>query len=248
IVATPAADPAHAVAVTWRTHAGIGDAVAEIVRAGAEAHFEEGATQVRANTETLDLSSALARAGAAHAGARVPAAAWHSVTFDGLAPDTTYAYRVRGAEGYFSAWRQLRTAPETGPFEFLFFGDAQQGIRSHVARVFEAAGRASPPARYLLHAGHLVDQAADDRQWAEWFAAGGALLQCVPSLPVPGNHDYLRTLPGEPKVAKGPVTPLWRPQFALPVEEALPESLHELAYSLRYHRDLELFAVDTTAV
>src|SRR5690606_12328377 len=57
-----------------------------------------------------------------------------------------------------------------------------------------------------------------------------------------------RTVPGEPRVAKGPVTPLWRPQFALPVEEALPESLHELAYSVRYHRDLELFAVDTTAV
>ncbi len=247
IVVTPAADAAHAFSVTWRTAATVEGAVAEIVPAGPEAHFETGAKRVSGTTEVLDLEAALAREGAGHAGPRVPPAAWHSVTFDGLAPDTVYAWRVQGAAGQWSAWRQVRTAPLTGAFEFLFFGDAQQGIRSHVSRMFEAGARAAPDARFLLHAGDLVDQGADDRQWAEWFEAGGTLFARVPSLPVPGNHDYLGVRPGK-KVAKGPVTPLWRPQFTLPVEGALPASLAETAYELRYARDLHLFFVDTTAI
>src|SRR5690606_26972440 len=74
IVATAAADPAHGFAVSWRTHAGIGEAVAEIARAGPQARFDESATRVSGTSETLDLESALVRAGAGHAGARVPAA------------------------------------------------------------------------------------------------------------------------------------------------------------------------------
>ena len=60
---------------------------------------------------------------------------YHSAVFDGLQPDTLYAYRVRGAEGAWSEWIQTRTAPATGPVKFAYFGDAQNGILSHWSRV-----------------------------------------------------------------------------------------------------------------
>jgi 3',5'-cyclic AMP phosphodiesterase CpdA len=40
---------------------------------------------------------------------------------------------------------------------------------------------------------------------------------------------------------------VWRPQFTLPVDDALPPNLKETVYSVRYSDDLEVFVLDTNA-
>ena len=42
----------------------------------------------------------------------------------------------------------------------------------------------------MIHGGDLVNRANSDRQWDEWFKAGGWIFAMVPSMPVAGNHEY----------------------------------------------------------
>jgi hypothetical protein len=248
VIVTLTRQPDTSFSVNWRTDDEVRQAVAEIARATPFARFDLEARTVAAMTERfeLDPDSMGERRWSDTNTLDIPPVAYHGVTFTGLQPDTVYAYRVRGAPGHWSPWRQVRTAPAGGPVEFLYFGDAQNGIRSHVGRLFGSAAQAAPAARFMLHAGDLVNSAMNDLQWAEWFEAGGRLFQRVPSIPVPGNHDYVAQGPGSGGVGNSELTPLWRPQFTLPVEPSLPDSLAETAYAIRYGPDLHLFAVDST--
>jgi hypothetical protein len=140
----------------------------------------------------------------------------HSVTFDNLRPDTLYAYRVRGHDTW-SEWYQFRTAREDGPFSFLYFGDAQNSVRSHFSRVIrEAFMEVSRPA-LVLHAGDLVNQRAGihDDEWGEWFEAGGFLHAMVPSMPVTGNHEFINVV-DENGDTRRVLTDLWEAQFTVP--------------------------------
>lgn len=250
IIVTLAGNPAHSFSVTWRTCQGIGETIAEIAPASADARFDLASTAVRATTENVVLDSYPGPNGPEKAihNLGLEPVNYHSVTFRGLEPDTLYAYRVRGARGNWSPWRQVRTAPLDGPVTFVFFGDAQTGIRSHVTRTIDAAALAVPEARFLIHGGDLVNKATYDKEWAEWFEAGGRTYATIPSLPVPGNHDYLNF--GGEKLFRSPraVTPLWRPQFTLPVEKSLPPDLHETVYGLQYTKDLHIFAIDSSGI
>jgi hypothetical protein len=67
-----------------------------------------------------------------------------------------------------------------------------------------------PDARFIVHAGDLVDVGDRDQQWGEWFWAADWAAHSIPSLPTPGNHEYSADAP-----TKG-LSPQWRPQFALP--------------------------------
>ena len=249
IIATLSESPAESFSVSWRTSTGVDSAVAEIVAARAGARFDVGAQSLTAQTERLELDPGFA---SKHnlTGDSLPLSGpvnFHSVRFEGLNPDSLYAYRVRGAEDQWSAWQQIRTAPADGPVEFLYFGDSQNGIRSHVSRVFEAAALDAPDARFMVHCGDLVNKGTNDRYWAEWFAAGGDLFRRVPSAPAAGNHEYYSLNPEADYESRSVrVTPLWRPHFRLPVEESLPQELHETAYDIRYSPDVHLFALDST--
>jgi 3',5'-cyclic AMP phosphodiesterase CpdA len=249
IIASLTANPASEFSVNWRTSEGVESTVAEITLATPAARFDIGARTVPAITQRfeLDLSVMVQRRNADANKLDIPPVAFHSVTFSELESDTVYAYRVQGAEGNWSSWRQIRTGPESGPLEFLFFGDSQDGIRSHISRLFETAAVVSPNARFMLHAGDLVNSGINDQQWAEWFEAGGRLFGRVPSIPVPGNHDYVVGKRGADVVGNSILTPLWRPHLTLPVDESLPSSLAETAYEIRYTDDLHLFAIDSSA-
>ena len=179
----------------------------------------------------------------------LPPVIYHSVVFEDLQPDKLYAYRVRGARGKFSPWRQVRTAPRDGPVTFLFFGDAQRGIRSHVTRIFDTATRVAPEARFALHAGDLVNTAMYDQEWAEWFDAVGNTHRVMPIIPVAGNHDYMNF--GGIKLfasTEKRVSPLWRPQFELPIVTSLPKDLHETVYAVPYSKDVELLVLDSSGI
>ena len=191
IIATLAKDPASSFSVSWRTEASITETVAEIALATAATRFDLAAKRVPAVSERFEFDPAWLE-GQGNTDTSewlIDPVVFHGVTFTGLEPGTLYAYRVRGADDQWSSWRQIRTAPADGPVEFLYFGDAQNGIRSHVTRMFDTASVVAPEANFMLHAGDLVNKGLDDRLWAEWFEAGGRLFVSVPSIPVPGNLD-----------------------------------------------------------
>ncbi len=221
IILTWTGDPSTTQAVSWRTDTSIKEAEAEIALALPKARFDEGAETIKARTEKLELSDP----------AKV-VVHYHSVEFTGLEPDTLYAYRV-GSGDRKSEWIQFRTAkakPE--PFSFLYFGDAQNSVLSFWSRIIRAAYKKAPHAAFSIHAGDLVDSAHKDREWAEWFKAGGWIHSSVPSIPVSGNHEYAG-LKIDGKDKGNQLSIQWRSQFALPVAD-VPESLAETVYTLDY--------------
>ncbi|MFZ4120706.1 MAG: metallophosphoesterase [Caulobacterales bacterium] len=246
IVATLTADPAHAIAVTWRTDASAPNAQAQIARATPDARFDQFAETYMALSEPLDLTQ-VPNAGSLFAitdNAGLEPVVYHSVTFTDLEPNTLYAYRVRGAENVWSEWFQIRTAPTDGPVSFIYLGDAQNGILTHWARTVRQAYATAPHAGFILHAGDLVDRGSRDFEWAQWFRAVGFIHAMVPAAPVAGNHEYFRV--GLPEAeAQRLLSILWRPQWTLPQTPALQANLQETVYEVRYTRDLHIFVLDT---
>jgi len=250
IIVTLEGDPSSSFSVSWRTHRAVGETIAQIAPATADARFDLAAESEKARTVPVSLADIDTPDGQRPViqNQALEPVHYHSVAFRNLEPDRLYAYRVRGARGNWSAWRQVRTAPESGPVSFVFFGDAQTGIRSHVTRTFDAAAIAAPDARFIIHGGDLVNTAMYDKEWAEWYEAGGRTFVTVPSIPVAGNHDYVNLNGEKLYIADRMVSPLWRPQFALPITEELPEDLHETVYAVRYTSDLSVFVIDSSGI
>jgi hypothetical protein len=175
IVLTWSGDPATTQAVTWRTDVSVLRGVAELAVANENGRDLKGEAFP---ARTTDFRSDL---GEAH---------YHSVEFTGLTPDTLYAYRV-GDGANWSEWFHFRTASrEARPFTFVYFGDAQNDLKTHWSRVFREAFRAAPRAAFTLHAGDLINRANRDAEWGEWFGAPAWVNGMVPAVPTPGNHEY----------------------------------------------------------
>ncbi|MBC8113143.1 MAG: metallophosphoesterase family protein, partial [Candidatus Saccharimonas sp.] len=227
IVLTWTGDPSRTQAVTWRTDSSVAVGLAEIAVADDNASFAKRARQRKARTEPLKSNLSTAH--------------YHSVEFSALSPKTKYAYRV-GDGANWSEWFHFTTASDQPePFSFVYFGDAQNDLKSMWSRVIREAFTDAPKARFLLHAGDLINDANNDAHWGEWFQAGGWLNGMIPSVPTPGNHEYIKTsgetsLPDATLPINVSLTPSlsqhWRPQFALP--EHGPAGLEETAYFLDY--------------
>lgn len=223
IILTWAGDPTSTQAVTWRTSTEVSKALAEIAVADAGPKFPKTARQVAATTTALktDLSTA-------H---------FHSAQFAGLTPSTKYAYRVGDGVNW-SEWFHFTTASDQPePFSFIYFGDAQNDIRSLWSRVIREAYSDAPKARFMIHAGDLINRAESDAEWGEWFGAGHWLNAMVPSVPVPGNHEQARGEDGKSRLSQH-----WRPQFTLP--ENGPPGLEESCFTLVYH-NLRIIGLDS---
>lgn len=216
IILTWSGDPASTQAVTWRTDASVHSAVAQIALADAHPDIESAARTIQARTTLLDVEDV----GLTHR---------HSVGFTGLAPSTLYAYRVGDGEQW-SEWFHFSTASrEPEPFSFIYFGDAQNDIRSKWSRAIRAAYSDAPKASFMIHAGDLVNRANRDVEWGEWFEAGGWLNGMIPSIPAAGNHEYWND---ERNGNARRLSTQWRPQFTLP--DHGPEGLEETVYYIDY--------------
>ncbi|GAA4418393.1 metallophosphoesterase family protein [Nibrella viscosa] len=223
VILTFAGDPATQQSVTWRTDTTVRQAIAEIAVADASPNFYRTAQRLNAKTEKLDA--------AAVKGAEV-AANYHSVTFTGLQPGLLYAYRV-GDGVHWSEWFQFRTASrEAKPFSFLYVGDAQNYILELWSRLIRAGFSKAPDARFIIHAGDLVSEAHSERQWHEWFTAGGWIHGMLPSVPVPGNHEYRAATAADEANKESRLSVQWRHQFTLPLNG--PADLQETAYTFDY--------------
>ncbi|TWT34857.1 Alkaline phosphatase precursor [Blastopirellula retiformator] len=223
VVLTWTGDPRTTQAVTWRTSVDVAEGLAEIAEAEAGPGFAAKATQHKAVSEALKTD--------------INTAHFHTVEFDDLKPGTRYAYRVGDGVNW-SEWFQFSTATQQPePFSFIYFGDAQNNLRSMWSRVIREAHRDAPKAAFLLHAGDLVNRGAQDAEWGEWFGAGGWLNAMTPSVAVPGNHEQAKDEDGERYLTKH-----WRPSFAFP--EHGPRGLEESCYTLVYH-NLRIIALNS---
>jgi len=206
-------DPAHSQAVTWRTDTSVAKALAQIALAEDGPLFVPKAKDVPATTQPLTSDL-----GPAH---------YHSVQFRDLDPKTRYLYRV-GDGRVWSEWIQFQTAADKPePFSFVYFGDAQNDLKSHWSRVIRQAYSDGSRPRFLIHAGDLINVANRDAEWGDWFKAGGWVNAMVPNIPTAGNHEYEK-VSEEVRV----LSRHWRPEFALP--ENGPPGLTETVYWLDY--------------
>lgn len=210
IVLTWTGDVAHSQAVTWRTDGSIASPVAEIAVAEAGPFFPKRAKRLVAESENFE--------------GELGACKYHHVQFKELTPETKYVYRVGDGDKYWSEWIQFTTASDQAkPFRFVYFGDAQNDVRSMWSRVIREAYRDAPRAAFFVHAGDLINVANADYEWGEWFQAGGHMNAMIPCIPTPGNHEYTKDAAGNPLISKH-----WRPQFTLPQHG--PSGLEESVY------------------
>ena len=212
-------DPTTTMSVTWRTSPDIKEGFAEIAKATAAPKFWRTANTINAKTETLNAN---------HIEGAEVVANYHSATFTNLEPGTLYGYRVGDGERW-SEWIQFKTAASTSEkFSFLYVGDAQNYILELWSRLIREGYRKAPEASFIIHAGDLVNHAHNEKEWNEWFEAGGWIHSMLPSLPVPGNHEYRAIEEGGEKT----LSVQWKPQFTLPNNG--PKGLEETAYYVDY--------------
>lgn len=223
VVMTLIGDPCTSRGINWRTSTEVVTAFAEIAEAQAGPLFVSQAKRLTATTESVKLESVEAH--------------FHYLTLADLQPNTAYVYRVGDGTNW-SEWFQFRTTPrEAAPFSFIYFGDAQNQIRSMWSRVIREAYRDAPHAAFILHAGDLINKADADTEWAEWFAAGAWLHAMTPTVALPGNHEYTKDEDGTRRVSH-----LWRPSFHLPTNG--PPGLDETCYTLVY-QNMRLIVLDS---
>ena len=214
IVLSLQADPATSLAVNWRTDTTVAFGIGEIALADASPEFVRMSKSHAAQTSRLNTD--------------MGAANYHAIIFTDLQPNTQYVYRV-GTDEAWSEWFHVRTAmTESGDFSFIYFGDAQNDLKSLWSRTIRSAFSTLPEADFMLHAGDLVNRSQKDNEWGEWFYAGGWIYGMIPSMATPGNHEYNRITDDQPRV----LTDHWKPTFTLP--ENGPEGLEETAYYIDY--------------
>ncbi|MEM9316391.1 MAG: fibronectin type III domain-containing protein, partial [Pseudomonadota bacterium] len=184
VVLTWNGDPATTQAVTWRTDASLGRGRAEIALASAN-----GRAMV---TRGYDAESEYFKSD-------VNEARYHTVTFQGLEPETLYAYRVGDGVNWTEFFHFRTASRRPKPFRFVYFGDAQNDVKTHWSRVFREAFRDAPHAAFMLHAGDLINEDTRDVEWGEWHGGAGWVNGTIPVVATPGNHEYYR-------VNQGPAT------------------------------------------
>lgn len=203
-------DSRTSMAVNWRTDASVSESYAEIAVASADPRFIVNVKKYTAHTETVAFD-------------KTATANYHSVTFEGLTPNTKYAYRV-GQKDRWSEWFHFSTAGEGNEeFSFIYYGDVQSNIKPLWSRVAREAYAKAPHARLAMYAGDLINRANRDVEWGDWFYAGGFIHSMIPGFPSPGNHDHYDSPTG-----KNTTSVFWRPQFNLPLNG--PEGLEETCY------------------
>ena len=216
IVLTATSDPAHRQTVNWRTRSAVDSAQAQITKAIGSPALHLNAKTIKGETKALSAHNSIAH--------------HHHVTFKDLEPDTLYAYRVKGANTW-SEWFQFRTAKaDFSPHAAIYFGDAQNAVKSHFSRVIREAFSTAPRAQVMVHAGDLVNSRSGDEhddEWGEWFDAGSFINSMLVNVAAAGNHEYIPQ-----KTGPRTLLPQWPVHFHFP--DNGPDPLKSTVYFMDY--------------
>ncbi len=219
-------NPETSIAVNWRTDTTRTEGTIEWAVATAGPEFLNSITKVSAQREYLKVKSVDEEAVTAN---------YFSAKVDKLTPGEKYVYRV-GSEGSWSEWHQIKMPDAGKKISFVYFGDAQNDIKSMWSRVIREAYKTTPEVNFMLHAGDLINRFDQDEEWGEWLYAGNYIHATVPSVMTPGNHEY-----GKDVV----LSPQWRPQFNLPLNG--PKGLEETCYAVNYS-NLKVISLDAEQI
>jgi acid phosphatase type 7 len=219
--------PETSIAVNWRTDTTILSGTVEWAVATAGPEFLASTKSVTAERERLQVK---------HGEEPVVAANYFSATVEGLKAGNKYVYRVGTATAW-SEWYQIQMPDASKQkLSFIYFGDAQNDVKSMWSRVIREAYKTFPKIDFMLHAGDLINRFDRDIEWGEWFYAGNFIHATVPSVMTPGNHEY----------GKGVVlSPQWRRQFNLPLNG--PKGLEETCYVVNYS-NLKVVSLDAEQI
>ncbi|UCB52466.1 MAG: metallophosphoesterase [Candidatus Zixiibacteriota bacterium] len=114
----------------------------------------------------------------------------HSLTLEGLLPDTLYHYRVL-FEGSQTPDYTFRTAVHLdSTFDFIVYGDTRTQPDSHLAVVNQIVDLAP---YFILHTGDLVANGFSESDWAVYFATLCSSAVCAQRFPfycAIGNHEH----------------------------------------------------------
>ena len=168
-------DPASTQAVNWRTDTSVLEGIAQLAIANSNGRALDP-KEVKAETTYFKSD--------------INEAHYHSVIFKNLKSDTLYAYRVGDGVNWTEYYHFKTASSEEKPFSFIYFGDAQNEVKTHWSRVFREAFRDAPRAAFTLHAGDLVDVHSMDSQWGEWHQGPDWVNGTIPVIATPGNHEY----------------------------------------------------------
>ena len=113
-----------------------------------------------------------------------------TATLAGLQANTSYRYRIVEATGATSPWYTFTTAAaDSAPMDFLYFGDAQNGLDTEWKISANTARAAVPNAKLVLHGGDQINHADEDSEWHDWFASQGDLPATTATIAALGNHE-----------------------------------------------------------
>lgn len=218
-------DPIHSLAVNWRTDTAVTQSLAQVAPATHGPEFVKQVRDISGNIEML-----------VHKSENDPevAANYHSVMIDGLEPGKKYVYRVGSEQGW-SEWFQIQMPEPEKKLTLIYFGDAQNNLKSMWSRVIRQAYSRIPEADFMLHAGDLINRHDRDVEWGEWFYAGSFIHAMIPSVMTPGNHEYKNVV----------LSPQWRKQFNLPQNG--PKGLEEVCYQVNYP-NLKVISLDSEQI
>nr|WP_303715723.1 metallophosphoesterase family protein [Methanoculleus marisnigri] len=112
----------------------------------------------------------------------------HHVLLTGLAPATTYRYRVGAGNETTGDCRFTTFGDEA--FTCIIYGDtrAQKPFFTQAERHGLVAERiaAEEDILFVIHTGDFI---CEEEEWDEFFAVAGPMLRNTTLVPVPGNHD-----------------------------------------------------------
>jgi hypothetical protein len=223
IILTLSGNPATEMAVNWRSNNNTETSIAQIAISDGSPFQQQRSSTIEGHTQLLD--------------SKHYESFHHSVRFKNLTPDTLYIYRV-GDGQVWSEWMQFRTAKDSSePFSFIYFGDAQNDLKSRWSRVVRQAYSDMPKANFILHAGDLVNTSDNDQEWGQWFYSAGWINGSIPSVATPGNHEY----------DNGKITDQWGPHFTFPKNGPRNNRLSETVYYFDY-QGVRFISLDTPAM
>lgn len=228
VILSPAAKATEGVSVSWRTTAEVEKSYVEVGRCLPG--------PVVKDSPMRSIQSKVKKVAHTFNGEEVVFNA-HSLLIEGLTPGELYMYRVGAEATGWSEWFQFRQpqSHKDSTLRFIYLGDPQTDLRSQWSRLIRQAYATCPEAAFILYAGDLVNKGYDDKEWADWFLAGGYIHSTVPGIMTPGNHEYQKVV----------LTPLWRAQFTLP--ENGPEGLEEVCYYIDYP-DVRIISLDAEQI
>ena len=120
-----------------------------------------------------------------------------NVVIQDLTPETKYYYKVGNASDGYSAIDSF-TAPAdpdaNKPFSFVISPDTQGKSVSQFGNTTSYTTilrKMKQDAAFLIHTGDLVEDASVSDQWQYFFDASQNLLNTLPIMATPGNHDSI---------------------------------------------------------